>query len=363
MVVDPRGGAVHARVAARRAERPGLGVGGNTGRGGAGPACEHLHYGAHRVGAPKRRLRAAHHLDPLDLAGSDAAQVERAAALVDAHAVNQHQVVIRFAASREERHQRAFAPVALHVQTGHRSHRVGERRGAGAREVDGIDDRNRGRHPGAVLRRARGGHHELVRHPADMQGQVTAGRHRHAGHRHHGVGKPFPAGAQLEGHTGRHLQPVGTVGARLGGVDARGRDHCDAGAAHDRTAGVAHDAGDGYAGRLLRPDGRGREQRGENDEGTSGAHQGAAGRAGTDHGVSFRRPSRRTSARGRADRRDRHRMRGLLARGPQCDRSVFPRRRRSDMWTGTCPLTVAGTAWASHPLPCSTRRCRLWRRV
>ena len=88
-----------ARGAARRAEGPRLGLGGNLGRA-ASPPGDDVDDAADRVAAPQRALGAAQHLDALDSAGEEIAEVEFGTArwIVDLDPVDQHQGLVRFRA-------------------------------------------------------------------------------------------------------------------------------------------------------------------------------------------------------------------------------------------------------------------------
>ena len=129
LVVDALlGAAEHAQVSAHGPERASLDRAGQSGPAVRRPPLrEDLDDGPHRVRSVQRRLRAPHDLDPLDLVGRHAAEVVMAAVGVHAHAVDQHVVVVRFAAAREHRRELAFPSGRLDVQAGHVAQDVGHR--------------------------------------------------------------------------------------------------------------------------------------------------------------------------------------------------------------------------------------------
>ena len=90
LVVDALlGPAEHSKVSARGSERAALdGAGQSRAAVRRPPLREDLDDGAHRIRAVEGRLGASHHLDPLDLAGRDSAEVVAAAVGVHAHAVD-----------------------------------------------------------------------------------------------------------------------------------------------------------------------------------------------------------------------------------------------------------------------------------
>ena len=87
--------------------------------------------------------------------------------VADAHAVDEHVVVVGFSASCEQRRERPFSPVGLNVQSGHVSHDVRE----GGRRGDDTADVTLVRRPRQSVRRA-----DLVRGRARGRGPQRAPR-------------------------------------------------------------------------------------------------------------------------------------------------------------------------------------------
>ena len=75
-------------------------------------SCRHLHDAADGIAAEQRALRPAHDLHLRDVAERQQREVEAAAEGVRADAVHEHERVVRLAAAREHRRQRAASTAA-----------------------------------------------------------------------------------------------------------------------------------------------------------------------------------------------------------------------------------------------------------
>ena len=73
----------------------------------ARPLGDYLDDRRHRVGAPEGRLGTAQHLDALDFARGDAAEIEAAAVEIGANPVDQHDVVVLASTPDEKRRRTA----------------------------------------------------------------------------------------------------------------------------------------------------------------------------------------------------------------------------------------------------------------
>jgi hypothetical protein len=137
---------------------------------------DHLHHRSDRVRSVQRRLTAAHDLEAIDLRRRHAAEVELAAARVDAHAVDQHQVVVRLAAAREQRRQRALTAGALDVEAGHHPQHIPQRAAAERLDVRRREQRDRpGRRRPAFGNSRRGDDH-FVGDRREVQREVVGRR-------------------------------------------------------------------------------------------------------------------------------------------------------------------------------------------
>ena len=175
---------------------------------------EHLNDRADGVRAVQRRLRAAHDLDALDFGARHATDIELTAVPVDAHAVDEHEVVVRLAAPREQRAQRPFATVGFDVQAGDAGEDVGQRGAAEIGDVAGSEHRHRVRGRGAALARARGGDDNRVGEGGQPELKVAGRTARRRPHVDRLVGEPVAPHAQLLLRGRGEFDPVSPVWAR-----------------------------------------------------------------------------------------------------------------------------------------------------
>ncbi len=132
--------------------------------GGAGRAAgDDVDHPADRVRAVERGARSLHDLDALDHRWRDVLQRRHAdGAGVDAHAVHQHQHVVRLGAAQEQRGLLAGPAEADRLDARAEAQRVGDIGAGQARKLLGRDHFDRGEHLGGRRGRARGGHDERL---------------------------------------------------------------------------------------------------------------------------------------------------------------------------------------------------------
>jgi hypothetical protein len=88
---------------------------------------DHVHDATDSVSAEEGALWAAHDFDALDLGDGHLREVEAAAKRVGANAIDEDEGVIRLAAAREDRGERAGSAAARHGEAGHGAQRGPER--------------------------------------------------------------------------------------------------------------------------------------------------------------------------------------------------------------------------------------------
>ena len=94
----------------------------------------------HRIRSEQRRVGAANDLDPIEILGGQVVEIERAARLVERHAVEQDLVVVAFAAAHEQRRHGAGAAVADQHRAGRRHQQVRQQRLLQPFEIVGGED-------------------------------------------------------------------------------------------------------------------------------------------------------------------------------------------------------------------------------
>ncbi len=266
--------------------------------GAARVAGEHLHHAADRVRAVPRGARAAHDLDPLDLAEREVLPGEAAGVgRRHADAVDEHKRLVGVGAAQEDRRLLAFAAGAGDIDARHAAQQGGQVGRVAARDVLAGDHGDRGQ--GVVHRlRAAGGGDDDLGLPRRFGDGIRCGAQRRA---------------QQEGtHRWSSSQrtPARLAGA-CGGASAAGA----------RGRGL---------GRRANP--------------SAAAHRSA------------NRPAPRREAAARSAGRSPDSS--VAPRGAPSP--AFPRSRAVAGWATSCRLTVAGAAPDSHRLPVSpaSRGCR-----
>ena len=109
-------------------------------------AGDDIDHATHRLGAVKRRLRAAQNLDPLDIIGRHRAEIELAAGrcrITDADAVDHHHRMARFGPAQPQSRKPCGSAILGDGDTRHRTHDIGQRLRAPFLDFVGTDDRDR----------------------------------------------------------------------------------------------------------------------------------------------------------------------------------------------------------------------------
>ena len=297
LVVDPPAGAAEQpQVAARSAERAPLERARQPGTAVRRPPLrEDLDDRADRIRAVERRLRAPHHLDPLDLAGRHAAEVVGPAVGVHAHAVDQHVVVVRFAAAHEDRGYRALPAGRLHAEAGHLLQHVRHRVAAEPLDLVGGEDGMRLGHRRAALGGARRGDDDRVLERRQVELEIESRVAGGDGQVDRGRGKPGEPGRNALGALRRQLQTVAAVHAGRGdGQRPQAATGLDGGAGQHAAGQVRDEAGhddrwlgsNRRDGRCTQDEHQQGQKRERNAERTMGRRRNAV-----DHSSSFASPS------------------------------------------------------------------------
>jgi hypothetical protein len=114
------------------------------------------------IGAVQSRLRPAHHLDPLDVLDGEIREVEIAVGeIVDLHAVDHHQHVVRFRAADAHLGEAAAIASLVDRDAGHVAQGIGDGGEALAAQLLAADHRDGGADLGRLGRPLVGGHDEL----------------------------------------------------------------------------------------------------------------------------------------------------------------------------------------------------------